>query len=217
MTHFLARLVGRTRGEVPRVEPIVAPRFAPAPVAEIAREPETVVTKALPEPVAAAPTPRPVRPAQETKMNGKEIVRHETQGEAAPDDVKLVEPEVEVLSEKLLVPPVLSVATDSLLVRQGEVAAPTIPLRKDGRTAQTPRERSKIVSPVSPIPATAARFRDDVPHEPAMERPIVRVTIGRIEVRAAPAPAAPTKRAAPPAAPKLTLDAYLQSRKEGGR
>lgn len=213
MIHFLARLVERTRGEVPRVEPTVAPRFASMPGAEIAREPETVVTKALPEPGIVAPTPRSVCLAQDAKTNGKEIVRHETQEEPTRDDVKLVE----VLSEKLLVPPASFVATGSLLVRQGEVAAPTIPVRKNGRAAQTPRERSRIARPGSPMPAKAARFRDDVPHGPAMERPIVRVTIGRIEVRAAPAPAAPVKRADKPAAPKLTLDAYLQSRKEGGR
>ncbi len=216
MTHFLARLIERTRGEVTRVEPIVAPRFAPTPVVEVAREPETVVTKASPELGIVKPTPRPIRPAQETKTNGKAIVRYEKQEEPTHNEVNLVEPEVEVLSEKLLVPPAASVATGSL-VRQREVAARTIPVRENGRAAQTPRERSKIVRPGSPISATTTRFRDDVPHEPAMERPIVRVTIGRIEVRAAPTPAVPAKKAAPPAAPKLTLDAYLQSRKEGGR
>ena len=41
MTHFLGRLVERARGTAPRVEPIVAPRFAPAPMAEIATAIET--------------------------------------------------------------------------------------------------------------------------------------------------------------------------------
>jgi hypothetical protein len=38
MTHFLARLVERARGTAPRVEPILVPRFAPAPVVEISSE-----------------------------------------------------------------------------------------------------------------------------------------------------------------------------------
>jgi hypothetical protein len=46
--------------------------------------------------------------------------------------------------------------------------------------------------------------------EPA---PIVHVTIGRIEVRAAKPPAPPPRQAARPPLTKLTLDAYLKSRK----
>ena len=38
MSHFLARLVERVRGTAPRVEPLVSPRFALAPIVEIASE-----------------------------------------------------------------------------------------------------------------------------------------------------------------------------------
>jgi hypothetical protein len=55
------------------------------------------------------------------------------------------------------------------------------------------------------------------PNEPASEPPIVRVTIGQIDVRTTPAPAAPTRKTATPSGPKLTLDAYLKARKEGAR
>ena len=41
MSHFLARLVERARGTAARVEPIVAPRFAPTAIVEIASEVET--------------------------------------------------------------------------------------------------------------------------------------------------------------------------------
>ena len=40
MSHFLARLVERARGTAARVEPIVAPRFAPTAIVEIASEVE---------------------------------------------------------------------------------------------------------------------------------------------------------------------------------
>jgi hypothetical protein len=48
--------------------------------------------------------------------------------------------------------------------------------------------------------------------------PIIHVTIGRIEVRAAPGAPAPARRAAkaPPSAP-LSLSDYLKQRNEGGR
>jgi hypothetical protein len=58
---------------------------------------------------------------------------------------------------------------------------------------------------------------DQFSHELRDEAPIVRVTIGRIDVRAAPAPVPPPRKTAIPAPPKLTLDAYLKSRKEGAR
>jgi hypothetical protein len=46
--------------------------------------------------------------------------------------------------------------------------------------------------------------------------PVVRITIGCIDVRAGPAPAASQRRPASEK-PALTLDAYLKSRKEGAR
>src|SRR5262245_5944129 len=40
MSHFLARLVDRARGTAPRVEPLVKPRFAPAPIFEVGPDAE---------------------------------------------------------------------------------------------------------------------------------------------------------------------------------
>ena len=62
-------------------------------------------------------------------------------------------------------------------------------------------------------PHQGEQFPDELPGE----APIVRVTIGRIEVRAAPAPTPPPRKPARPAGPTLTLDAYLKARKEGAR
>lgn len=53
--------------------------------------------------------------------------------------------------------------------------------------------------------------------EPRDHAPIVRVTIGRIEVRAAPAPTPTRRKPVNRPTPKLTLDAYLKSRREGRR
>ncbi len=61
-------------------------------------------------------------------------------------------------------------------------------------------------SPQSPLAATG-------PGPAPAAAPVIRVTIGRIEVRAAaPAPAAPAAR---PAAPRLGLEEYLRRRGEG--
>jgi hypothetical protein len=54
------------------------------------------------------------------------------------------------------------------------------------------------------------------PNEWPEQPPIVRVTIGRIDVRATP-PAVPSRKSSTRSEPKLTLDAYLKSRREGTR
>ena len=53
--------------------------------------------------------------------------------------------------------------------------------------------------------------------ELASTAPVIRVTIGRIEVRAAAPPAPAPRPAAPPSGPRLSLDAYLERRGGGGR
>ena len=72
MSHFLARLVERARGTAARVEPIVAPRFAPTPIVEIASEVEA---------------PRPERgdqqPTVEEKSSPRAVVQQEAPAEKA--------------------------------------------------------------------------------------------------------------------------------------
>lgn len=89
----------------------------------------------------------------------------------------------------------------------------TAPPGTEGRSTDT-----------SPAPASPATIRAAdavnvlaVPPQPVMAppEPIIRVTIGRVEVRAA--PPSPPARPAAPAGPRLSLDAYLRSRRGGGR
>ncbi len=78
-------------------------------------------------------------------------------------------------------------------------------------------ERSSTVSaPTEPraasaMPKVAAYVPPVVEREPAPEAaPIIQVSIGRIEVRAVPAPAVPTPAPATASRPALSLDDYLQ-------
>ena len=82
MSHFLARLVERARGTAPRVEPIVAPRFAPTPIVEIASEVET---------------PRPERGDQQPTVEEKSSPRAVPQQEAP---AKKAEPKILRESDK---------------------------------------------------------------------------------------------------------------------
>ena len=99
----------------------------------------------------------------------------------------------------------------------------------EGRPVSIPRNgtvqaagslRSKVARPRSANPAPTARGVERAvasPNDPRPEAPIVRVTIGRIEVRALAGADYAERKTAPRSAPKLTLDAYLKARKEGAR
>jgi hypothetical protein len=71
-------------------------------------------------------------------------------------------------------------------------------------------------SPASSAPAPVDRHEE--PQTPTPDAPIIRVTIGRIEVRAImpPAPAPPRQPPSRPA-PRLSLEEYLHQRREGRR
>ena len=212
MSHFLSRLIERARGTAPRVEPVIAPRFAPAPIAEIATETE-----------AAAPARR---------QAGKKGTTIPMQGSAGTKDESatretgngLVEKATEAAPQTLLVPPPEpademapgatwtreseSLRRDELPLVQSAAAPPVV------RRANPPARLAPIRPPHRP--AVAANSLS-LPSEQAQERPIVRVTIGRIEVRATPAAAPTSRKTVAPSPPLLTLDAYLKAKKEGRR
>jgi hypothetical protein len=62
----------------------------------------------------------------------------------------------------------------------------------------------------------ASRTAAIQPNDSHTEPPVVRVTIGRIEVRAE-TPASSPRKTSAPARPTLSLDTYLKERKEGRR
>ena len=208
MSHFLERLVERARGTAPLVEPFVAPRFAPIPVVEIASKVE-----------ASPPQRHDQYPAVEEKSPARAVIPPE-----AP--VRKAEPNVLGASdmsslpqqpEKLLVPVEKSAMDSPVFVRPPSTARP-VPAIKNGivRKHSYTASRSKRPQPVTPLTTRSRSFEHDLltPNESSEQPPIVRVTIGRIDVRATP-PAVPSRKSSARSEPKLTLDAYLKSRREG--
>jgi hypothetical protein len=195
MTHFLGRLIERARGIAPRVEPIVAPVFAPPAQAEIGAETEVPTGQ-----IAATPVSTPV-------------VRQERESAAisAPPQNSLG-----VMRETLLLPREVLQKTSTPIVRRNltgsrqmapdQSETPLLPSRRrpDRRSARSEN-------------FPAAKKTSASPNESSFERPIVRVTIGRIEVHAPTAVAAPARKTRAQNPPRLTLDAYLKERKEGAR
>jgi hypothetical protein len=78
--------------------------------------------------------------------------------------------------------------------------------------------RSKRPRPATSVTTRSQSVEHDLlaPDESPVQPPIVRITIGRIDVRATP-PAVPLRKPSARSEPKLTLDAYLKSRREGRR
>jgi hypothetical protein len=211
MSHFLARLLARARGTALRVEPIVAPRFAPTPIVEIASEVETS---------------RPERDDQhrtvEEKSSPRAVARQEAPAEKAEPKI-LPEPEKPSSPqqpEKLLVPVEMSAVDSTIFVRPSSLPNRPVLALKNGTVRRNlfTASRSKRPRPVTPFTRTSRNLERDslTPNESSEQPPIVRVTIGRIDVRATP-PAVPSRKSSTQSEPKLTLDAYLKSRREGTR
>jgi hypothetical protein len=212
MSHFLARLVERARGTAARVEPLGTPRFAPTPIVEIASEVET-----------PPPEWRDQQPKVKEVSSPRAVVQQE-------DPAKKAEPKIPRAPDKSPLPPEI-VATDSepetlvapestAVVRRPQARDRPAPLVKNGavKKESVAPPPAKRPLPVTPFTTRSRIFERDLltPNESSEQPPIVRVTIGRIDVRATP-PAAPSRKSSTRSEPKLTLDAYLKSRREGTR
>jgi hypothetical protein len=218
MSHFLARLVERARGTAPRVEPIIAPRFAPAPQGEISEEVTmppllgeftdevSTLTRATP---LEMPPGTPANPAPHP--HARQETSSATPFEVAEDD------STEMVRETLLLPSETPELPPAPAARQRKSTTDKTVLPKRPALAPQPQRRLFIQQTTREPRSLVSAHSPAVPNESISEPPIVRVTIGRIDVRATSAPAAPTRKTPPPSAPKLTLDAYLKARKEGAR
>jgi hypothetical protein len=218
MSHFLARLVERARGRAARIEPLVTPRFATTPIVEIASEVE-----------ASPPERRDQQPTVEEISSRRAVVQPEApskkaepktlwESDESPLPPEIVAPDPE--PKKVLVPPKMVAAESTVVVGRPQARDRPALLVKNGAVkkqsvAPPPAKRLRSATPVT---TTLRNIEHDLltPNESAEQPPIVRITIGRIDVRATP-PAALSRKSPAHSEPKLTLDAYLKSRREGTR
>jgi hypothetical protein len=211
MSHFLARLVDRARGTALRVEPVIASRFAPTPIVESASEVET-----------PPPQRRDQQPTAEEKSSPRAIVQREPPAEKAESTIgrESEESSLPPSPGKLLVPMEMSAVDSTVFVGRLKSDDRPVPAVKNGVVRKNSFTASAAKRPRSaaPVPTTLRYFEDRPlrPDESPEQPPIVRVTIGRIDVRATPL-AAPSRKSPTRSEPKLTLDAYLKARREGTR
>ena len=230
MADFLSRLAERTLGMGETVQPRLAPLFARG--AELAdeglvEEDETrvvppneapaapqVMPAAAPNPAgevesvpAASPEPRSRR-QDDAGIERRSVVREEPAPLLPPRDVRparRVEPppaETSAVGDfREMQPPLLLPERRAAPARPSASPAPAAAVRPPG-----PSQDERTSTDGGRAQARAAEVA-----------PTVRVTIGRVEVRAVfPAVEAPRVSPAPPG-PRLTLQEYLKQRREGVR
>lgn len=234
MADFLSRLAGRTLGVAPIVQPVIAPRFAPSPA-----HPDSPPTIEEFEDVidATESTPRRVPSRSAALPAGRlgpsalvtDIDRDREEGAAsAPRETSVGaaartsdEPRARSDAPEIAVHRLVKAPADqpSWPTQQEDPAAelsarPQADPRIEPIGWRLPRravDRYAVVPPITRgAPAAVAA-------ESPAAAPVIRVTIGRIDVRALPAPARPVPSPAAPRPPTPSLDGYLRSRNQGRR
>jgi hypothetical protein len=243
MADFLSRLVERSAGMAPIVRPAVAPLFAPGPAmaaepAPLGLEPVGVVPQGPAPgtaPIPSAPTPvlreapttdfsRPDRfPARTLPVVPPATPRETAHGALRPTAAAPPETPRRGAVHEHRPPPPEEFPVRVALTPSGAQGPSAIP-RRSPAWEDGPRVDTAIRSVASPV----LRPRDERPPRRAEDlrppgspeasaAPIVRISIGRIEVRAV----APSGPAAPrPAPPRkstgVSLEEYLKPRSRGG-
>lgn len=212
----------------PRARPSAAPPEAPEPITRAAEPPPAAEPEAPPAPRArperhavertaqapqreAPPAPRPQRATA-----APPVVVEQRREVVAPPPPPAAPPRREPRPR----PPARELAATSVVRRAPDEPAetlvtPPLPESLPLRSQAIARARS-LAPPPAPAPQPGAAPVRDAPPRPAPE-PVVEVTIGRLEVRAAtpgqPARPAPTVERAEP----LSLDRYVRERARGTR
>ncbi len=191
----------------PRREP---PRTAAAPREDVVPHP--------PARAAAVEMPATVRPVHEVAARLDPGTAPSPGGSPAPRPVgrpDAAAPPADVRSRAALDPPVPVVARATAAPAPVAPAAdPPLTDRNPAAAQHPPTHRPRTVSPRAAVAPTAPAPSRGI-EDPA---PVIRISIGRIDVRATTprAPAAPVPRTEP-AQPQLTLEAFLARNGDGGR
>jgi hypothetical protein len=229
MTDFLTRLAARARGEPSLVRPAIAPLFRPlvaaADVADDASGGDALVPAPRPVADSAAPPPRDataprssIAPDAASTTDVAPDVRRVDAPDHAPF-VSIRDPapplEVHAGAAPLRVPAAAPDEAPRRLAPPTPPAARPAPARvvRDAPVAPAPNPRAVPALERLRTLGEVTRVAHERPAEPASS--VVRVTIGRVEVRTVPqaAPPAPRGRATPPR-PEPSLADYLAKQRD---
>jgi hypothetical protein len=242
MSDYLTRLVERSLGVAPQIEPLIAPLHAPAgqslsmetePAARIAPVAEAKIevadgdiapadapnaTTSTPAAIPSLETQTPRRERRSSELPARsDSERHGKSGESNPSAREPSQPVSRSLPLSNVSPENRTTTDPQPVIAVPAGAGVTAsnspePARKAAKALPGPQR--VVVQPQVTAP------RRSPPAFPPLSRqqgrnepPAIHVTIGRVEVRAVmPPPTPPRPAAPPPAAPKLSLEEYLKQR-----
>jgi hypothetical protein len=246
MSDYLTRLIERSLGAAPQIEPLIAPLHAP-PGQMLSERTEMIATFDPPAPTKIETSerdPAPGGPARgrtsETAFSRSErqrfrdlpplaeaparfpIEKGDDPSESRPR-VPLRElsipPRFEILEPSSVpLPPPMVTPESARAVVQPEITERPAPGAATEGPLRLPQDQSRIVVQPEIIGRRRApkSSADRGPQPSPNEPPAIHVTIGRVEVHAVMAPSAPPKVASR-AAPKLSLKDYLKQPNGGAR
>jgi hypothetical protein len=246
MSDFLTRLAERQLATAPGVSPRLPSRFGPPVVSQLQREaPHQALGRVAALP-SVAPPPRAAAAegddADDERRPAAPLVRAEPArpafaGPAAAAELTpapLMPPRVAGNGEEMppagRAQPRLEIVERLVRVRGGTTEPPLPPIARQKTDVASPRVEitnraqagrpfpspAPLVPPGPGVPAVPQAFATDVPVVDRGAPPVVKVTIGRLEVRAAVPPPPLRERRTPPARKALSLEEYLD-RRHGAR
>ncbi len=243
MNGYLANLVERILGPGPSVEPRLRSTFEPVPVMATPREEiEEGSGRETQSRTNAAPGTESVAPRREPETTDAEASKMPADAAVAKAELD-TEPTLLPLrleAQKPVTPALQKprpssarrALTDTDLPGSPEPAQVILSATHDERNTSerqvnegtemplTPDVHQRVTRPrsITSAPVEPDNVGDNANHHQASELPpVVKVTIGRVEVRANFSPPSPAPRQSPTPRTKLCLEDYLKSRNGGGR
>jgi len=220
MSDFLSNLIARSFTDVPVIQPRVPSLFEPA-AGEFFDEPQSSTpTTAAAETVAPTTAPSVSKSSPVREAVTSQLIANESDADAEKRLRKRDAPALESapVSAKTQSAGKQTSGETPLEVETKRIVAPVDSFRDGEKDADKRKRPSEPFS--RPRPFQSRPRKDFLPVEQRSSKsaPIIRVTIGRIEVRAIHlAPSAPAPKPLKPVPPKLSLDDYLHKREGASR
>jgi hypothetical protein len=217
MSDFLSHLIGRSFTDAPAIQPRLPSLFETAANEFFDEAQSSMLAIGTPEKIASTH-------ATASRLKSSPI------GETAPTESiadvsharveeRLPKPHALAHEDAPMIAQPLRHSVEAAAVRKLEIETKKIIVPVDSfRDGKKDAGEKKRVSEGFSEPRSLQRRKDFSPIKEGSSTspPIIRVTIGRVEVRAVHSPA-PAPKAGKPAPPKLSLEDYLHRRERGSR
>jgi hypothetical protein len=225
MADFLAKLAGRTLSTEPSPRPVIAPMFAAGPMMAGESMSETIPQDGPADDSLSSLMPRSARPGQPGLTT-----RPEGPDDVAPGRREFIalrlsglagrQPAVANQQSGPGLVPRKAAGEETRDIANQQIEPGSVAPRTQVEFSPVKELPSLIGTPTSISPDQPGARLDNARREPqqaSAPAPVIKVSIGRIDVRAVTPPASTTPQKASPARTQPSLEEYLQARNRGKR